>query len=179
MLIEVLIIYSNRALGRKLRKSLKITKGHGHNTDETGHSHPQFKACFSTVTHGNGTQTGFQNSLKSNVHHYRWFHEDTMKGTSSDHTAKLPQFYFTHFFILNSKFYCQPRLLWSLSLPLKTIYLLGLSGFLPPFSVSHFVILLPESFLFLILCLHVHFILNILMAFSKIFQICISKYYAG
>lgn len=111
MLIEVLIIYNNRAFGRKLRKSLKRAKGHGHDPDKTGHSHPQFKSRFSIVTHRNETQIELQNSLKSNVHLYRLFQEDTIKGTGIDHIAKLPKFYFTHFFTLNSKFYCQLRLL--------------------------------------------------------------------
>lgn len=65
MLIEVLIIYNNRAFGRKLRKSLKRAKGHGHNPDKTGHSHPQFKAGFSIVTHGNETQIELQTPLRA------------------------------------------------------------------------------------------------------------------
>lgn len=58
MLCEVLLIYSNIALGRKLGKSLKTAKGHGHNPDKTRHSNPQIKVCFSMVTHRNETQIG-------------------------------------------------------------------------------------------------------------------------
>lgn len=174
MWIEVLPIYSNIDLGRKLGKSLKIAKGQRHNPDKTGHCHPQFKACFSMVTHGNETQIGLRNSLRSDVHLYRRFHEDTMKGISSDHTAKLPKFCLTRSIILNSKFHSQPRLLWSLSL-ISKLCLLSLSGFIPRFGVSHCIILLPEPFTFLNLCLRVHLILNILVPFPKIFQLCIAK----
>lgn len=132
MLIEVLIIYNNRAVGRKLKKSLKRAKSYKHYPDKTGHSQPQFKAHFSIVIHGNETQIELQNSLKSNVHLYRWFHEDTIKGIGSDHIAKLPKFYFTHFFTLNSKFYCQLRPLWSLSLsPKLSTNMVFLDLFLP------------------------------------------------
>lgn len=169
MLIKALI-YSNTALGRKLGKSVIIAKGHGHNPDKTGHSHPYFNACFSVVTHGNKTQIGLQNCLKSNVHLDRWFHEDTKRRISSDYTAKLPVFSFTYAFILNSKPHTQPRLLWSLLFlsPPNTVYFAFLDSFLPLVMLTSSTSFLDPLFFFN-LYFHVHFILNINISFSKIF----------
>lgn len=65
------------AFGRKLGKSVKSAKGHGHNPDKAGHSLPHFKACFSMVTQGNGTQIGLQNFLERYIQLFRCFYQDS------------------------------------------------------------------------------------------------------
>lgn len=126
------------------------------------------------VTQGNETQIGLQNFFERYIQLFTCFYQDIMKVISRDHTAKFPNCYFTHLFILNSilnQGYSDPFFFSSL----KTVYLAFLDSFFL-FSVSHDIILLPGPFIFLNLCLHVHFLLNVLlMSFPKIFQFFISK----
>lgn len=81
---------------------MKSAKSYGHNPDKARHPLPHFKAYFSMVTQGNETQIGLQNFFERYIQLFTCFYQDIMKVTSSDHTAKFPNCYFTHLFILNS-----------------------------------------------------------------------------